>query len=78
MTNYTLSNRQGYTSTIASTFATLGACDGTWFWQFTNFRTFLTRIHCHNNYSLCVPVLGELAFLIINFNKFDCSFSKLR
>ena len=33
MTNYTLNNRQGYTSTIASIFATLGACDGTWFWQ---------------------------------------------
>ena len=28
MTNYTLNNRQGYTSTIASIFATLGACDG--------------------------------------------------
>ena len=78
MTNYTLNIRQGYTSTIASIVATLGAHDGTWFWQFTNFRTLLTLIHCHNNYLLCVPVLGELAFLIINFNKFDCGFSKLR
>lgn len=68
MTNYTLNNRQGYTRTIASIFATLGAWDGT-----------LTYTHTLSQqlFALCSRPWGTGIFLI-NFNKFDCSFSKLR